>query len=233
MLGSYAPGRSEVIDVKSSKPCKTIAKYPLRVWRTAGDVLDHKVVICGGSNFDTRSLDHNSCYAHDPDTNTWNLFARMRTERSSHSAVAVQDGLWVTGGWGGNRGRLEWFRSTESIFLNGSVVQGVDLPSARSGHCTVDLRDGRVMLIGGCENPLATLKEVLVYHLSNRSFTFAPSLNEDRGDHACTLFKSVRYNHRPVILVAGGVRRRSVEVLDFTVPGAIWQTSENCFSFNF
>ena len=109
-------------------------------------------------------------------------------------------------------------------------MQGVDLPSGRWAHCMVDLRDGRVILIGG----YPTYKEAFFYHLSNRSSTRAPYLNEDRWDHACTLFQSVKHNNRSILLVAGGFKSgyklTSVQILDFTVPGAIWQTSEIVFS---
>ena len=128
----------------------------------------------------------------------------------------------MTGGydWRGNR-----LGSTEIVRGDGSVVQGPPLPSARAAHCMVDLLDERIMLIGGSP----TLDEVLIYHPSSRSFLRGPSLKRVRYGHACVLFTSSMHQKRPFVLVAGGYssgESRSVEILDFTNPSAVWTESE-------
>ena len=47
-----------------------------------------------------------------------------------------------------NRGALA---STEIVSQDGTISYGTPLPAARSFHCMVTLRDGRVMILGGSD----------------------------------------------------------------------------------
>ena len=125
----------------------------------------------------------------------------------------------MTGGYSA-RGRE--LSSTEFIYVNGSVIQGPELPKGRYGHCMVDLRDGRYMIIGG--NP--TRKEVLIYHQSNMSFARGPSLLVGRYFHACAVINSPLYGIRVMVAGGWGPEIRSVEILDFSSTSSVWQESE-------
>ena len=94
----------------------------------------------------------------------------------------------------------------------------------------VDLHDGRFMIIGG-SNRKREEKTVLMYHASNSSFTSGPSLRTARWYAACTLFQSSKHNQRWVVLAVGGERNpegATSEVLDFTIPNAVWEECKYC-----
>ena len=154
----------------------------------------------------------------------WSRLTTLYTARYDHASVELNGGLWVTGGLDG-RNRLS---STEMVHGDGSVVHGAAIPSKRYGHCMVDLLDGRIMLIGG----YPTFNEVWFYYLSSGSFVRGPSLKQGRYGHACTVFRSPMYHKRYCVLVAGGWyldELRTVEVLDFSTPSAVWTESEYGF----
>merc|ERR1719494_647586 len=90
----------------------------------------------------------------------------------------------------------------------------------------VDLHDGRFMIISGGKRWRKGEKTVLIYNSYNASFTSGPSLRTARWFAACTLFQSPKHNKRWVVLVVGGGGSREAatsEVLDFTVPNAVWE----------
>ena len=55
------------------------------------------------------------------------------------------------------------------------------------------------------------------------------SMLHGRSIHACTIFKSVLHDERPIIIVAGSWSSigNTAEVLDFTQEGASWQESNS------
>ena len=216
----------QLVDLMTNKSCRSFAQYPLRVRQAAGGLLQGKPLICGGRHSYTANTKGavSACYLHNSSINDWVHFTSLHTSRSRHASASVEGALWMTGGLDSGHKRL---KSTEFVHGNGSVLQGPDLPSPRSGHCMVDLKDGRVMIIGGTP----TFKEVLIYHQSNRSFVHAANLSNGRSSFACALFNSAMHGFRPVILVAGGAYAsvyavNSVEVLDFTKTPTLWQHSE-------
>ena len=218
--GRYSPGFVQGIDIVKNTTCHLV-QYPERVRNSAGGLLRNHPTICGGYNLNTDSLTA-SCYQLDPSTNLWSFLSSLHTARIYHASVELDGGLWVTGGGHGSND----LSSTEMVHEDGSVVQGPPLPSARQAHCMVDLLDGRIMLIGGYGGRLNS-NEVLFYHPSNRSFVRGPSLKKGRRYHACTVFQSHRHQLRYIVLVAGGYDNlRSVEVLDFSTPSAVWNESE-------
>ena len=207
-----------------NKTCRSIAQYPLRVYASSAGLVQGKPLICGGiyRGFHRRLT---PCYIYKPSTNSWPFLAYLRTYRLMSAGIGMLGGVWITGGWNGR----ESVKSTEFVFENGTVIQGPDLPSARDGHCMVDLLDGRIILTGGSP----TWNEVLIYHQSNRSFVQGPPLLVGRKFHACTMFHSSTHGLQPVILVAGGrtgsargAATYSVEVLLLSNTLVAWKKSE-------
>ena len=219
----------QVVEFPSSKKCQSLQPYPLRLAITAGAIVNGIPIICGGVyGYGSDSPVFSECYTHDRSSNTWKLLAKMHTERFAHTSVIHKNALWVTGG---SHERRRALKSTDFIFLNGTVKKGQDLPEGRWGHCMVDLRDGRFMIIGGVNKERGIEKTVLIYNSSNASFTYGPSSREVRYHHACTLFQSPKHNQRWVVLVVGGEEKREVatsEVLDFTAPNAVWEECKYC-----
>ena len=59
------------------------------------------------------------------------------------------------------------------------------------------------------------------------------SMLYERFDHGCTIFKSILYDERPLLIAAGswdGSGSNTAEVLDFTTEGATWQESNYIFT---
>ena len=215
LANSYpSPGAVQIVDLTSNKKCRPIANYPTHTFYSAGGLVNGKPLICGGYSIGPTA----ACYQYDFSTNWWKEFAYLDSKEKGHASVQVPSGLWFSGGY------LKGWK-TKFVYANGSVFAGPNLPEKRVNHCMVNLKDGRIMIIGG----YPTYKDVLIYHLSNKSFAQGPSLQVDRVSHACTLFRSPMHGNREVVLVGCGYREggtRSVEVLDFKKPGAVWEQSK-------
>ena len=120
----------EVIDKDGKNTVCSSAKYPKKVGYATGGVIDEKLLICGG---EPRRLQYpypKECYIMGKDM-TWSKHADMKAARLRASSTVIQDYLWVTGGVGENRIKLD---TTEKIYLNGTVAPGINLPFAVSGH---------------------------------------------------------------------------------------------------
>jgi len=218
---SNNPGFCQLVDLSSNRICKTIARYPLKVWKAAGSIIDDQPLICGGYNLAAaRATDE--CYIYMPNIDSWKLFARLPERRRNMAAVKINSTLWLLGGYSNAYGD---YKSTLFVDRDGIVEHGPDLPTAKGGFCVVDLKDGRYMMIGGDTN-YGRLKEVHIYYPRNGSFIMAPSLSMGRSFHACALFNSPLHEYRPTILVAGdsiGKGMMEMEMLDFTNPSAVWE----------
>ena len=206
----------------SNRKCQPLARYPINLMYSAGNLLHRKPLICGGYSGQNPQSE---CLIHDLHTDSWRHHVLLTTSRFFHASVPVNGTIWFSGGLGGYPTR-ELLSSTEFVYGDESVVQGPSLPTGRYAHCVVDLLDGRSMVIGG--NP--TFKEVITYHHVNHSFTTGPPLLHGRMDQACTLYRSPLHGYRNVVLIVGGYDNHnnlySTEVLDFSDSTASWQKCE-------
>ena len=221
-----------MVELSSNRPCKSIAPYPLKVWKSGGSLLHGLPLICGGFNEDSYRVS-SECFIYVPKIDLWKFHARLPEPRRNHAAVTINNTVWISGGvaggWPAYVSEYKEYKSTLFIHGDGKVERGPDLPIATGRHCVVDLKDGRYMVIGGDQGAAGDilLREVHIYHPSNSSFTMAPSLSIGRTGHACALVYSPLNNFRPTIIVAGGEDgERSVESLDFTNPSAVWEQRE-------
>ena len=94
--------------------------------------------------------------------------------------------------------------------------------------------DKHVMVIGGFTNGQHT-DSVLIYNTDD--FTRhekGPSMNHDRTWFACSSMVSPAHDGRTVAVVAGSITgdgQDIAEILDFTMPGSVWELSEYYLSF--
>ena len=56
------------------------------------------------------------------------------------------------------------------------------------------------------------------------SFEVGQEMNEIREESGCALFTSPLHGNRPVVLIAGGEKQNSAELLDYTVTDT-WEQS--------
>ena len=59
--------------------------------------------------------------------------------------LASKGALWLIGGKWAQNG---YHKDTDMVFLNGTVLLGPTLPTARIDLCAVELHDGRVLIMG-------------------------------------------------------------------------------------
>jgi len=207
----------------STKICHAKSKYPLNVYGATGVFTDGKMIVCGGGYPRT-----SACYVHADGGQGWKTLADMATPRSHSASIPIPGGILVTGGWGDGSDTL---KTSEIVYLNGTVKQGKPLPAPRHGHCLVE-HEGQIISTGGFdENYDQTATVWLFNNHADFTLTNGPRMKYDRYEHACGMFHSDKHEGRPILVVAGawsGDGKDKSEYWDFTVPGSQWQPcSEN------
>ena len=205
----------EVIDKEGQTTVCSSTKFPTDVrWGTGGVLREEKVLICGG--YFTKE-----CYIMGIEMR-WTKHTDMKEFRYTPSSMVIQDYLWVTGGWDGNK----ILETTEKIHLNGRVEFGINLPYPVEGHCMVEHLQS-VYLLGGRTIESLYRKDVLKYQADNEfSHSVGQSMTHKRFIFACGVFYSQLHSNRPIIVVAGshdGPGKKTGEFWDFTNPQATWQ----------
>ena len=69
------------------------------------------------------------CYSYEDDQQGWTKLADMNTQRYVSSSIKIPGGILVTGGNDGSNN----LKTSEIIFINGTVKQGKSLPEPRLG----------------------------------------------------------------------------------------------------
>lgn len=111
-----------------------------------------RVLIAGGSTTNaTSTASTNTTEIYYPDTKRFIPTSPMTDARANHSAIMLPDGrVFVAGGRGGasnvTLGTAEIFISTQSRWMSAATM----IASCRRAiHATVQLKNGKIMLIGG------------------------------------------------------------------------------------
>ena len=119
----------EVMDNNGST--KISSRYPINVDYATGVFTDGKMVVCGGISL--RHPRTSACHVYE-DGQGWTKLADMATPRDSSASISIPGGILVTGGWNESN-RL---KTSEIVYLNGTVKQAKPLPEPRYGHCLVE-----------------------------------------------------------------------------------------------
>ena len=217
----------EVIDENGSrKICNnTKSKYPLKVEGASGVFTEGKLIVCGGGNNPTI---FSACYLYTDDQQGWTKLAHMDTPRTASSSIKIPGGILVTGGYDGSK----TLKTSELIYVNGTVKQGKSLPEPRYGHCMVEYQ-GEIISTGGEDGNYDDTSDVWSFN-NHVEFTLTnkPSMKHSRGYHACGIVHSTQQQDRPLLVVAGssyGDGSDKSEYWDFTVPGSQWQLCSKSF----
>ena len=150
----------------------------------------------------------------------------MNTKRSGSSSIPIPNGLWVTGGYNGDK----ILDSTEIVLSNGTILNGPPLPEPRYAHCLLQYKN-TTFLIGGRDgndeqSTVWIFKEGMKYVGDGPMMTFA------RGFHACGIYHSSAHDGNPIIVISGGFGSRDTsEFWDFTVPGSKWTLTSKSSAF--
>jgi len=209
----------EVIDESgSTKICNSKSKYPLKVGDATGVFTDNYIIVCGGYPTTT------ACYTYADDQQGWTKLADMDTPRFGSASVSIDDGILVTGGLDDG---INTLKTSEIVFLNGTVKQGKPLPEPRYEHCLVEYQ-GQIISTGGYDENGDSTSTVWSFN-NHEEFTMTnkPSMIYKRAWHACGIVHSSLHDGRPLLVVAGafiGDGMDKSEFWDFTIPGSQWQS---------
>ncbi|HVH65323.1 MAG TPA: kelch repeat-containing protein [Candidatus Acidoferrum sp.] len=121
---------------------------------TATLLADGRVLIAGGTNVAGIATAESELY--DSRTNRWTRAADMHVPRAAHAAAVLKDGtVLVTGGQTGlNTFPIEGLASVEIYHpATNTWTTARPMPTPRSRHQAMRLRDGRVLLVGGSVLP--------------------------------------------------------------------------------
>ena len=153
----------------------------------------------------------------------------MDKPRSGSSSIQIPGGILVTGGNDGSNN----LKTSEIIFINGTVKQGKSLPEPRYAHCMVEYQ-GQIFSTGGDDGNDDTTSDVWSFN-NHVEFTLTnkPSMKYARHHHACGIVHSIQHEDRPLLVVAGGYGNGidKSEYWDFTLPGSQWQLCSKSSSF--
>lgn len=172
---------------------------------------DGRVAVAGGLGADQAPLD--SVEVYDPVAGTWTgAAAAMHIARYGHSAAVVNGTLLVAGGTGARDGQGRTALASAELFDLATLTKTgaqprTDAPPMaypRSGHQSVVLTDGRVLVIGGAlltgrgERAMTYCE---IYQPGTNTWAPAASLTVPRKGHRATL---IRKDNKDRVLVTGG-----------------------------
>ena len=187
-----------------------------------GELLDNKVVICGGYESDFVAM--TTCEV--IGQNSTQMFDMSANGRIFASSVKLNEStLWMTGGSNDYAFSLS---STEFVNINGSVP-GMDLPFNVIRHCMIQFEENTILLIGGYQNELhGSDKFTWIIDLANGfQISQGPKLIYGRTSHSCGKIKDKLGN--VLIVVAGGDSEEShnpTEILNTTTMET-WNEGKN------
>jgi hypothetical protein len=78
-------------------------------------------------------------------------------------------------------------------------------------------------MILGADNAFGSRKTVTIFDRITETFTDGATMNYNRENAACTIFKSPNHGNRPVVFVGGGKQQNTAEILDYSQTDATWE----------
>jgi N-acetylneuraminic acid mutarotase len=211
VAGGNMSGTAETFNFSVLFPEDWLPTYPLNIARyghTATPLLDGRVLVAGGSNQAGESLASGEVY-----DGGWTLTGNLAEGRVAHAATRLADGrVLVTGGGrvflGGTMFLSGSFLSSAEVYdpVSGTWSMTGSMLSARAGHTSTLLPDGRVLVAGGDDDgdALATgqtesfLGTSEVYDPATGTWSPAGTMITGRTAHSATLL------HSGKVLVNGG-----------------------------
>jgi len=194
--------------LRSAEVLNTSCDFPLpeadgRNGHISVTTADDKTLVCGGR---TPSDYTASCLQFNFKTRTWEHHSNMRNKyRTFGSAIALKQGVYIIGGWGGfERNSSEFLPTGSSVWTQGPDVPGGGVRMS----CAVKLSDTEFVILGGYDQTQA-----LHYSETKKMWTEWPRLTHEVYGHSC-----VRLGDK--ILVAGGQDSKGRTVIYDTKTGS-------------
>ena len=143
--------KSEVIDLSDPNSiCDPLPNYPLGMASGFGGLVDGNTpLLCSGfSESQFENYVHEECFTFSE--GEWKLIGKVNFGRWYGGSVVLDNSvLWLTGG----TNMAVPFKSTEYVSADGTITLGPNMPEPIDEHCSVNLDQGRSMLITGIYLP--------------------------------------------------------------------------------
>ena len=219
----------EVINMADSTSyCNNLPAYPLSLRLSTGQVVNSVPIIAGGFLSDNYQI--SNVYKFDKQSNSWLSLGNLATARTRHSSSVLKGALWIIGGYGLYNPGSDYpdggsLNSTELVYPNGTITSGPNMPTSRANHCSVQLEDGRIAIIGGLDG---NYKVTTIYDPETSTFTDGPDMLFNHAKFGCAHFYSQKHGGRPVVLSAGDGYYGSskAEVWDYSQENGTWEESK-------
>jgi len=106
----------QVVDLNSNTLCSNLQRFPSKVYKATGGVLNNIPIICGG--YDNNYIQQNLCFAYEKSSQSWLLHAKMNDRKLGASTAVINGALWVSGGYSrGTNKRVGWNNSVGGTIL--------------------------------------------------------------------------------------------------------------------
>ena len=129
-----------------------------------------KVLIAGGTTYQTRYEAVNAPELYDPTSNTWSWTGSMSIARRNHFMIRMTNGNVLVGGGTDTNGNLlqsvEIYNPTTGLFS-----AAPDMPQGRSNALVALLPNGKVIVIGGYGGNSGTLSSAIVFNPTNNTWS--------------------------------------------------------------
>jgi N-acetylneuraminic acid mutarotase len=191
---------AELYDPLSGNWVNTGNMTTRRKYHTACVLLDGKVLVVGGGNYNYKWNTVNTAELYDSLSGNWTDVSDMTIGREHHTASVLLDGkVLVVGGYNGDN----TLRTAELYDpLSGNWTNVGNMTTARRFHTASVLLDGKVLVVGGYNGDY-TLGTAEVYNPLFGNWTNVGNMITARRYHAASVLSDGK------VLVVGGFNGRN------------------------
>ena len=224
LVGGWADGffmnSPELFDLTGE--CSTnLTEYPTNIASATGQLMDDKIVICGGTP--RAGISTNRCYQLKHGNDSFQLVYSMKMERWHCDSILLQGNMLVTGGENTHYQKSDTGEYINQQLGNNSAPKpDIHLPEPIMGHSLIKINESTLFLVGGFVNQAPNIISTNKTHYwmnDKNQWRSGPDLKNMRGCHTAGLLIDHATNTKIVAVVGGephccdGVAIDSVELL--------------------